>query len=209
MKGIKNIIFDLGAVIFDIDHSLTVQAFADLGLSQFHQNFGHLAQHNLFDEFEIGAIRPEQFRSKLNSIFNVNFSDEEIDTAWNSLLIGIKKENLELLSKLKSTYNSILLSNNNQIHFNWINNYLKSSYGISNTMENYFIKEYYSHQIGMRKPNVEIFEFVLKEHKFNPQETLFIDDTPQHIKSANSLGIQTYLMPKGMEFSDMIKTLNL
>ena len=190
MPKIKNIIFDYGAVIFDINHQLTIQAFKKLGIPDVESLFGHLKQSSLFDDFETGKSSASDFRKELSKLSGKNLSDKELDAAWNAMLLGIPNGKLELLIKLKDQYRTFLLSNTNEIHYNWISDYLKNDLKIG-SMAHYFEKDYYSHHLGLRKPNADIFEFVLRERKLNPEETLFIDDSPQHIVTASSLGIQT------------------
>ncbi len=192
---IKNIIFDYGNVIFDIDHQLTIKAFQDLGLQHNKGFFGHLQQNPLFDEFEMGNITPVQFRNEVRIIANQNFTDEVIDKAWNTLLLGIRPGYLEYLMELKPLYRTFLLSNNNEIHYNWINDYLQNVFAVPN-MSQFFEHDYYSHLMGMRKPNADIFEKVINDQQLNVAETLFIDDSPQHLETAKKLGFQTHLMLK-------------
>lgn len=187
---IQTIIFDYGAVLFDINHQLTIQAFIDLGIFNAVELFGHKQQAGLFDTFEKGLCSPEEFRAGLRAWIGKDISDVELDEAWNKMLLGIPKGKLELLNQVKAAYPTFLLSNNNQIHYDWIQDYLKREYRLD-SISPYFIKDYYSHQMGMRKPDAEIFEFVLKEQGLKAEETLFIDDSPQHIRTAEALGIQT------------------
>lgn len=193
---IKNIIFDYGNVIFDIDFERAQQAFADLGIGDAKALVDHKTQSNLFDEFDKGNISADEWRSEIKRrAKNTEISDQQIDDAWNKLLIGVPEGNHELLLTVKEQYNTFLLSNNNEIHYKWIMDYLKRTYGLENN-SSFFIKDYYSHLMGMRKPDRNIFEFVLDTHNLNPAETLFIDDSPQHLKTADELGLQTYLMTK-------------
>jgi len=196
MNNIRNIIFDYGNVIFMIDFNRTTHTFTELGVNNIDRFFGHTAQHSLFDDFDKGLITAGEFRDAIRKHTGLNhLTDEQIDHAWNTLLIGVPAVNHEILLKAKKQYRTFLLSNNNEIHYNWIMNYLKQEYKLeSNSV--FFEKDYYSHLMGMRKPDRDIFEFVLNEQNLSPSETLFIDDSPQHIKTANELGLQTYLMTK-------------
>ena len=106
------------------------------------------------------------------------------------MLLDIPKERIVLIRKLALKYNVFLLSNTNEIHLTHINKYLFDTYGIT-TINSLFKKAYFSHEIGFRKPNPEIFEFVLNENNLNPSETLFVDDSIEHIQSAKQLGINT------------------
>ena len=203
MQNIKNIIFDYGNVIFSLDFLKGQQAWNDLGISNPGQFYGHKVQDPVFDAFERGEISPADFRSHIRQkIGNPKLTDQQIDHAWNSLLIGITEGNHELLLDLKTKYRTFLLSNINPIHYDYIMKYLKTEFGFDDN-EHLFEKTYYSHLVGKRKPNAEIFEQVLNENNLNPAETLFIDDTPLHLATAQKLGIQTYLMT----FPDTIQAL--
>jgi putative hydrolase of the HAD superfamily len=201
---IKNIIFDYGAVIFDIDHQLTIQAFKDIGLQAENDFFGHLAQNPIFDLFEKGKMSAVEFRNSIRKLIPAPLTDQTIDEAWNKMLLGIPSGNLETLLLAKNNYRTFLLSNNNAIHYDWILKYLLAEFQLVNGMADYFEKDYYSHLMGMRKPNADIFEFVLQAHGLNESETLFIDDSPQHIATAKQLGLHTHLMLKEDHLLDIV-----
>jgi HAD superfamily hydrolase (TIGR01509 family) len=194
MPSIKNIIFDYGNVIYDIDFSIAQKAWTDLGVTNIESFYGHGQQSALFDAFDKGEITAALFRDQIRLITkNDNLTDEQIDTAWNSMLLGIQPGTHELLLQLKAKYRTFLLSNNNAIHYNHIMGQLKREYNFDGN-DHLFEKVYYSHFMGMRKPNANIFEFVLNDNKLIPAETLFIDDSPQHLATAKKLGIQTFLL---------------
>ncbi|TKB97917.1 HAD family hydrolase [Pedobacter cryophilus] len=194
MQNIKNVIFDYGNVIFTIDFKRTQAAFNALGINNVESFYAHKTQHPIFNQFEKGEITAAQFRDGIREISeHPNLTDEQIDHTWNSLLIGVPKGNHELLLQVKQKYRTFLLSNINEIHLDYINNYLKRQFNIDGN-EVFFEKIYYSHLVGKRKPNKEIFEQLLSENNLDPQETLFIDDSPQHLETATNMGIQTYLM---------------
>jgi FMN phosphatase YigB (HAD superfamily) len=194
MKNIKNIIFDYGNVIFSIDFIRAQQAWTALGISNSDDFFGHLKQDEIFDAFDRGEITADAFRDRIRQLSGNNtITDEQINTAWNSMLLGIADGNHELLLKLKDKYRTFLLSNINAIHYDHIMNYLKTDFGFDGN-DHLFEKTYYSHLTGKRKPERAIFEQVLHENGLDPEETLFIDDSPQHLEGAKALGIQTFLM---------------
>jgi len=194
MNNIKNIIFDYGNVIFEIDFRIAQQSFAQLGIPDIEEFFGHKGHHSLFDQLETGAITKVAFRTGIREAANnPALTDEEIDAAWNSLLIGVPENVHEILLAVKKNYRTFLLSNTNQIHYDYIMDYLKSEYKVDNN-DHLFEKAYYSQLMQLRKPNVEIFEQVIKENNLNPEETLFIDDSPQHLIGAKKAGLHTLLM---------------
>jgi putative hydrolase of the HAD superfamily len=194
MQNIKNIIFDYGNVIFSIDFLRAQQAWKQLGINNAAEFFGHKQQDEIFDKFDRGEVTADEFRTYIRQkTGNSALTNDQINTAWNSMLLGIAPGNHELLLNLKDKYRTFLLSNINAIHYDHIMAYLKSEFGFDDN-DHIFEKTYYSHLTGKRKPESGIFELVLKENNLDPAETLFIDDSPQHLAAAQKLGIQTFLM---------------
>lgn len=194
MTNIKNIIFDYGNVIFNIDFAIAQKAWSNLGIAHVERFFGHLQQDDLFSAFDKGEISAEEFRKQIRIKANKpDLTDEQIDHAWTSMLLGIPKGNHELLLQLKHKYRTFLLSNINAIHYDYIMDYLKREFGFEGN-DHLFERVYYSHLMGKRKPDADIFEQVLRENDLKPGETLFIDDSPQHLAAAAKLGIHTFLM---------------
>lgn len=155
--------------------------------------FSHSEQSEIFNQFDKGKITVPEFRNHIREMTKMpQLDDQTIDDTWNSLLIGVPKGRHTLLLALKEKYRTFLLSNNNELHYNWILNYLQNEYKIKDN-SSFFEKDYYSHLMGMRKPDPEIFEYVLQKHQLNAKETLFIDDSPQHLATAHALGIVTEL----------------
>ncbi len=194
LNKIKNIIFDYGNVIFRIDFKRTQHSFTELGIKNVERFFAHTGHDPLFDEFEQGLISSDEFRDGIRRITEQpGLTNEQIDKAWNTLLIGVPDGTHEVLLKAKKKYRTFLLSNNNEIHYKWIMEYLKNEFNLLSN-EVFFEKDYYSHLMKMRKPNPDIFQFLLDAHDLKPEETLFIDDSPQHLKTAANLGLQTHLL---------------
>jgi len=196
-KKIKNIIFDFGGVILNIDYQASIKAFKELGIKNFEYLFSQASQSNIFDKLETGKIKPQEFRDEIRNISGLNLTDEAIDKAWNKMLLDIPIERIELLIKLKSKYNIYLLSNTNAIHYDIYNNEIyKAGY---KSFDDIFNKAYFSHNVGMRKPHKDIYEYVLNKERLIPEETLFIDDSLQNLQPSIDLGINTYLMKKDDE----------
>ena len=200
MSAIKNILFDLGGVLYHIDYEITIKAFEKLGIKNFHKHFSQQQQNNLFDQLETGKISNTDFIKEMKVLLP-NCTKEEIINAWNGLLIGIPKENIQLLKDLSKQYRLFLLSNTNLIHINQINKLLYEDYNLK-SLDPLFDKIYLSHQIGRRKPNRETFEWVLKDAGILAHETLFIEDSIQHIKGANKVGIRTQLWNSNEPFKE-------
>ncbi len=190
---IKNIIFDLGGVILNINYNLTADAFIKLGLKDFEEKYSQAKQSRLFDKLETGEISAGQFRKELKTYIGDFVSDADIDGAWNTMLLDLPAERIELLKKLSAKYRLFLLSNTNIIHFNAYSAYLQNKFG-KMIFDDIFEKQYLSFKLGLRKPDKKIFELVLNENNIKPSETLFIDDSMQHIHGAEETGIITYLL---------------
>jgi len=194
MQNIKNIIFDYGNVIFNIDFKRVQQAWKDLGIGNTDEFYSHRHQDPVFNLLEKGDISNAEFRNRIRKLTNKpDLTDEQIDTAWNAIFIGIPPENHDLLIKIKPKYRTFLLSNTNAIHYDYFTDYVKKNFNLDGN-ESLFEKTYYSHLMCKRKPDAEIFEQVLQENNLNPAETLFIDDSPQHLETAKKLGLHTFLM---------------
>ena len=196
------IVFDLGGVILNIDYDLTARAFDKLGFNTFGKSYSQIGQNPLFDAFEKGQITATDFRIQLQELGQFKASDQAIDDAWNAMLLDLPGERLELLLELGNRYALCLLSNTNIIHITEISNYLTRRFGM-NDLSSVFQKEYLSFEMGMRKPDTEIFERVLEENKLNPAKTLFIDDSIQHIEGAKKCGLQTHLLQKNETILDL------
>jgi len=191
---IRNIILDLGGVVLDIDYSLTLKAFENMGV--YLGNHTTLTGSNeLFNQFDCGLINPDTFRQEFNQMFMVALSPKEFDKAWNALLLSWDTERLKLIERLKKNYRVYLLSNTNVIHFNHYNRLLVEETG--KELKDYFHKAYLSFEMGIRKPQVQIFQRVLSENGLIPSETLFVDDTHEHIDAAKGLGIRTIHLKGG------------
>lgn len=203
MTGIKHIIFDLGGVLLNIDYNLTEKAFVDAGIKDFPELYSKLHQAELFDKFEMGVMPREEFLQTLRKVSSSVISDEQIINAWNAMLLDFPLRRLQLLQQLQLHYSLFLLSNTNEIHEEAFNKILMESRGIPN-IGVFFDKVYFSHRLGMRKPMKEIFLLVLEENNLDPAETLFIDDSPQHIDGAKLLGIRTIYLEKGMTIENNI-----
>jgi putative hydrolase of the HAD superfamily len=189
LKGINTIIFDLGGVVLDLNQNLTAKWFAELAGISIPEVYDIFVKNEWAAAFERGQITAQRFRDEVRKSFNLNISDAAIDSAWNAMLLDLPKARIELIGSLRSSFNTFVLSNTNEIHIAAFNTIMNRATG-GTPFENYFNKVYYSHEIGMRKPDLEIFNFVIEEQGLNPNKTLFIDDMEQNILAAKEAGLQ-------------------
>ncbi len=200
--SIKNIIFDFGGVIYNIDYYKPVQLFKEMGIENFETLYSQAAQTSLMDDIETGKITPEEFRDGLRKIAGIPLSDEGINKAWNSILLNLPQENVELLGKVKLKYKTFLFSNTNQINEDCFRPMLEQELGFD-MFTTLFNETFFSHRIQLRKPHPESFLYIINKHHLNPAETLFIDDTAQHIEGAKKAGLQALWLEKGMKIQDL------
>lgn len=195
MKRIKNLVFDLGGVIMNLDVPKTIKEFEVLGIKNIVNETGHHYTESIFYDLEIGKVSEDEFLEKLKSLSSLNPTISQIRDAWNAMILDMPRERIEILIDLKKRYNIFLLSNTNSIHqLKFLTEVNEANDFIFNEL---FQKAYYSHEIGIRKPNVESFEFVLNDSNLNPSETLFLDDSLQNIDSAKSVGMEGCLILNG------------
>jgi glucose-1-phosphatase len=193
MAAIKNIIFDLGGVLLDIDFNKTKTAFQKLGVQDFDSFYTKETANPIFESLETGHISNEDFYILLMQHCMAGTSIAAIQQAWNEILVGFRKESIAHLLVLKEKYNIYLLSNTNSIHHNAFTQMFKEEIG-GQPFDDYFTKAYYSHRLQKRKPYPETYLYVLKEAGLHGAETLFIDDALANIEGAAQAGLQTKLL---------------
>jgi FMN phosphatase YigB (HAD superfamily) len=188
---LPNLLFDFGGVIIDIDYARTPEALRRLSRAGSLPEFGQASQAALFDQVETGQLSPAEFRTALRVQFDLEASDEEIDAAWNALLLDVPAERLALIGELRRRgHQTALLSNTNQLHIEEVNRRLARQYGFEHGIADCLDRVFYSQEVGFRKPGEEIFRHALREMNWQPAETLFIEDSPQHIATARRLGLR-------------------
>ncbi len=201
---IKNIIFDLGAVVIDIDLDITYNAFSDLLEISTNEVRNLLYKNDIWNKHETGELSDDMLRNFIKSQTHKSISDFQIDHAFNALLIDIPKARIDRIVELSKKYKIFVLSNTNGIHANCFNNLLYSKTGYAN-LTTIFDQVYYSHLIGLRKPNLEIYHHVLSNSKINANETLFLDDNLDNILAAKSIGIHAIQVVYPLTILDYLK----
>ncbi len=197
-KKYKNLLFDFGKVIIDIDDKGAIERVKVL-----------LKNESAFEEalpkYETGKIGTDTFINKLLSQAKPKVQALDVIQAWNSMLIGIPASRLKMLEELKPKYKLYLLSNTNELHIEWIHRHLKKDHGVEHFEKEYWNGVYYSYLVGERKPNPGIFQYFIKHTGINPEQTLFMDDTEEHLYAASQLGFDTHLVRAKEEIGKFLK----
>ncbi len=186
----KNILFDLGGIFINLNFNLTEQAFINLGITEFPAMFTQHHANTLFEQLETGQITDTEFYHLFRQQTHSSLTNQQIKTAWNALLLDFPAERLQWLQEIGKKYNVYLFSNTNRIHYDAFTEILARENNCTN-FDGYFIKAYYSHILGLRKPYPASFQKILEEQSLNAAETLFIDDTLKNIEGAQQAGLQT------------------
>jgi epoxide hydrolase-like predicted phosphatase len=202
MEKIKNIIFDLGGVLLDIDYNLTRTAFEKAGVTHFDDMYSQASADKLFQTLETGKITEDNFYKELNNSTGMDLSPEEIRNAWNAMLLSFRENSLRSIAELKEKYQLYLLSNTNFIHMDAFNKiYHRQPRDLA--FDAYFNKAFYSCDIGFRKPDAICYEWVIDHLKIDASETLFIDDSLQNIEAAKSVGMKTVHLANGDKIEEL------
>lgn len=203
----KNLIFDLGNVLYDIDFVKMYDAFEALGIPHFENHFTLNKSDPLFFDLEKGFINEDEFCAGFNALCKLNLPRHQIIDAWNSLLVGYRKESIDWVKTHNNKYQTFLYSNTNQIHYDYFIPQFTQDLG--GQFENLFKTPYYSHKMGQRKPDPASFQFILDKEGLIAEQTLFIDDNEPNVIAAASVGLQVLHLKPGMliekELIDLLK----
>ena len=200
-RNIKNLIFDFGGVLVDLNQSRCIKAFSDLGLNVVPYLNSYLSQ-GIFLNMELGEISPKDFWEEVRILFHSpDLTDGQLTDAWNSMLETIPVERLEKLRELRKRYSKVfLLSNTNVLH--WEKG--KRLFTVEGkTVNDYFDRIFLSCDLHLSKPDTKIFEKVLHKTGVLPEETFFIDDSPENCKAAESVGISTFCSRSGGDWLEL------
>lgn len=190
-KKIRNIIFDLGGVLVDLDFTAPMAEFRKLGANPDMFDYHDVISDPVFRQLELGLITPAEFHDHIRmKLGNPDLRDGEIDQAWCSLLGSVPSQKVTLLQQLAPRYHLFLYSNTNAIHISYFKNRFLAEHSIE--FESLFDRTFYSFNIHDRKPQLSGYEKVIAQAGILPQETLFVDDFIQNIEAAKSIGIGIY-----------------
>lgn len=201
--SITNIVLDWGGVIVNIDYDKTVDAFRELGFADFRSFYHQKVQNDFFIQFETGKVNSVQLRDFIRQELNKNLDDDDINRAWCAMILDIPPSRIDTLNRLKSKYRIVLLSNTNQLHEELIIPRLNEELGIE--FLSLFDRYYFSHHIGMRKPDTDIYRYVLADDGMQAERTLFVDDTEMNIDTAADMGIRSCYLQSGSDIVELFR----
>jgi len=202
----KNLIFDFGNVIIDIDFQLTFDQFkAYMGADEYQRIFARLEESDFYQKTECSSFTGKEMTTALNAL-GASLTEKQVVTAWNALLLELPHERIELLQQLSKQYRLFMLSNTNLVHITeiWKRLFLKYHH---NPLEQIFEKMYLSYEIGVTKPQPEIYNYLLQDADLVASECLFLDDLQKNLDGAAAFGIQTQKVTKEKGILEFFGTL--
>lgn len=202
LSEIRNIIFDLGNVLLNLDFDASVNAFRELGMNEKVVNKEQAYADPVFYDLEIGRTSPEAFRNRVREILdNPDASDQQIDDAWCAMIRDIPASRVEVVKELGKKYKVYLFSNTNSIHITRLHRQFREEHGIE--FSSLFIKDYYSHELHERKPDLSSYKKMIELSEIDPVESLFIDDLEKNIRGAQDAGLKTFWLKSGTELTGL------
>ena len=202
-KNIKNIVFDLGGVLIDLDFKSAINGLQKAGFANVKEQLQAFDREGIFQKFEVGEISADEFRAAIRENAIVTLTDTEINNLWNLMLLEIPREKLELILDLRSKYMVYLLSNTNSIHWDYV---CKNAFNYRGFRVNdYFEETFLSFEMHLAKPDKAIYKKMLNDANLLPEETLFIDDSEANCKVAAEVGIHAHHYHIGDDLSKIFE----
>ncbi|MFT3740975.1 MAG: HAD family phosphatase [Breznakibacter sp.] len=188
--GIRNIIFDLGNVVIDIDPQRTIDRFNEIGFQNVEAFLGHSRSMGFMADFQVGRMTERNFFDEVRRCAELSISDDLIKDAWNAMLLDYDVARVKKLMELKLSYRIFLFSNTNVTHFH----NFADRVPLVGHMSNLFEKTFYSHEIGLAKPEPKAYKQVMELANINAGETIFFDDLPENVEAALTVGLKARLV---------------
>lgn len=193
--AIHHLIFDLGGLFIDVYMDRFAYSLQQLVGKEVAPTLEKLQHEKFFDAYETGHIHTAQFLDTLSAAFGNEYSQEQYAACWNAILGRVQLDQFQLIQPLRKHCDVVLLSNTNSLHVEALEAEFEKSHP-GERLSNFFDRIYYSQQIGLRKPEPQVFAHVVEQGAFNPAHTLFIDDSAGHLQGAQAKGLQTLLHPQ-------------
>ena len=189
LQGVDAVIFDFGNVLIDLDYPKIIQEFKKVA-NKNQENIRKLVMDSkILIKFETGQIGPDRFLAAVNQILATNLSEDEFERIWNCMLKDITRERMDKVLEIGKRFDTYILSNSNITHEIAFEAMVMDATGKESIRD--FVKEaYFSHEIGMRKPDLDIYEFVIDDISNYPSRMLFLDDRLDNVEAAREAGMK-------------------
>ena len=201
LQGVDTVIFDFGNVLIDLDYPLVIRRFSEMAKRNTEEIEEMVVTAPVLQQFERGMISPDEFRAEINKLLETSMGEHQFESIWNSMLKSISKERMDKVLKIGEKFNTYILSNTNMIHEIAYEEMIFEETG-RYSLRDFVKKVFYSHEIGLRKPNLKCYEYVIDEIDNYASRMLFLDDRLDNIETAKKAGM------KAIQIFDADKQLN-
>lgn len=199
LDSIDAIVFDLGEVIIDLDPNAVLNGFIRHTNGISNQDIvNSLINTPTFLDFETGKLGHQEFISAVNSFLGISLEENEFRAIWNSMLLPIKKDRIEMVEKLRKTHKVYFLSNTNSLHQEQFDSMIRND-GKYECLSDMVDHAVYSHQVGMRKPDEIIYRHIVKVTGKSAERILFLDDKEENIREASRIGIKSMIVKEASD----------
>ena len=204
LKDTETIIFDLGEVIIDLDSKRVIDQFQKQSDKSAEDIIRLISKSQDLIDYEVGKMTDAEFCQVVNELLSIELSQASFEAIWNSFLGIIKLDKLHLMLALKEKFNVLILSNTNAIHQRAFDRHIGELIP-SKTMADMVHTAYYSHELGLRKPDPHIYQKVIDLQNLNPAKTIFFDDRLENITAAQDSGIQAIQVTYSDQILDQLR----
>jgi FMN phosphatase YigB (HAD superfamily) len=204
LKDTETIIFDLGEVIIDLDSKRVIDQFQKYSDKSAEDIIRLISKSQDLIDYEVGKMTDVEFCQVVNELLSIELSQASFEAIWNSFLGIIKLDKLHLMLALKEKFNVLILSNTNAIHQRAFDRRV-GEHIPSKTMADMVHTAYYSHELGLRKPDPHIYQKVIDLQNLNPAKTIFFDDRLENITAAQDSGIQAIQVTYSDQILDQLR----
>ncbi len=189
LQGIDAIIFDFGNVFIDLDYPRVIRRFSEVAKKNEKQIEELVVTDPILQELEVGAVEPAKFRWKVNNLLGTSLMDDEFDDIWNSMLKKVPADRMKLLDQIGEKHQTYILSNSNVIHEIAFDEMILEATG-KESLRDFVQKVYFSHEIGLRKPNIACYQHVIEDIDNYASRMLFLDDRLDNVEAAREAGMK-------------------
>lgn len=189
LRKIEVVIFDLGEVLIDLNYTQVIRGFSEAARKNQQEIREMVVTAPVLQGLEVGKTTPTEFRQQVNDLLDAHLDEDAFDAIWNSMLKSVSKSRLEWVEKIGAHFQTYVLSNTNAIHEVCFNQMIKEATGKS-SLYDFVDNVYLSHQIGLRKPNLECFQYVIDDIENDPSKMLFLDDRLDNVMAAQASGMK-------------------
>lgn len=191
IQGIDAIIFDIGNVLIDLDYPQVIRQLSRRAQKNQHNLDKLVVDSKVLRAFELGQIGPDRFREEVAKLLGCKLAESEFEQIWNSMLKEVSRERMSKILKIKQRYKTYILSNTNLTHELAFEEKVLEATGRP-SIRDFVEQAFFSHEIGMRKPDAECFEFVIDEIDLYPSRMLFLDDRLENVQAAKKAGMKSF-----------------